>query len=143
MPNVAGPSSSPVMIRLSVPGSPSRDVAFGGGDEGGDAALHVGRAAPGQPAALDARFERLPPRPGGDDVGVAGEGEVRRAGADGGEQVGDRAVGRGAVVEAVDGEADMVERRRQHVLRTAVERGDAGAGDQPGGEVEGVDHGLA
>ena len=68
-----------------------RRKAQGGGERGGDAALHVGRAAPPQLALGDFRAERVmaPARnvAGRHDVGVAGEGEARRGGPEAGVEV--------------------------------------------------------
>ena len=65
----------------------------GGGDDGGHAAFHVGRAAPIEPAVVDVGGEGLDaPRGGaqGHDVDVAGEAERRLvvAAADAGDEVG-------------------------------------------------------
>ena len=57
------------------------DKGFDGGDEGRHRALHVGRAAPVQPAVADGRRERVGvpfvERPGRHDVGVPGEADQR------------------------------------------------------------------
>ncbi len=124
-------------------GQSLRQMACRGGDEGGDATLHVGCAPPDKPAVTDVRREGVPPLARRHDVGMPGEGEVRRPAADRREQVLDRAVGSRAEGQAVDGEADPLEARRQHVLRPRVGRGDAGAGDEALGEVKRIDHGFA
>ena len=64
----------------------ARDEAQGGGERGGDPALHVGDAAAPQRALGERRRERrkAPARrvAGRHDVGVAGEDEVRRVAAE-------------------------------------------------------------
>ena len=81
------------MIRLSVP---SWSASGAGGDEGGDAALHVDRAAAVEQAAANLGRERVarPAVARRHDVEMAGEGEMRRARSAGREQILDRAVGR-------------------------------------------------
>ena len=62
VPLIATPSSSPVMRKLIEPvkfGAALGEKSFGGGDKGGDRALHVDRAAPAQHAVLDHRGERV------------------------------------------------------------------------------------
>ena len=87
------------------------------------------------------------PSPGRDDVEVAGKAEMRRARAAHRDEILDRPVGRLAADEAMDVEAERRERGFEHVEHLAAGGGDAGAGDEPGGEVDGVDattcHGLA
>ena len=58
-----------------------RDEALGGGDHGGEAALHVGGAATVQDAVADDRLERiglpLLARSGRHDIGMTGEAQHR------------------------------------------------------------------
>jgi hypothetical protein len=70
---------------------------------------------------------------------MAGKGEMRRALAAAGEQILDRPVRRLAGDEAMDLEAERPERLLEHVEHRAGRRRDAGAGDQPAGEVDRVD----
>ena len=84
MPLTAGPSSSPVTRKLIEPVKrPLGDEAQGGGDRGGDAALHVAGAAAPELAVGDLAGERIEPPArdvaGRHDVGVAGEDEIGRA----------------------------------------------------------------
>ena len=102
-------------------------------DKSRDGPLHVGRAAPDQPAIGDGGRKGID-APRCDitrrhDIGMAGKGEMPAA-ADGGEQIVDRAIGRGAEAQAMDGEAQRRQRIGQHVLRPGIVRGDAGAADQ-------------
>ena len=105
-----------------------------GGDERGDAALHVAGAAAVEDAVAHFAGERVGLPVGGADrhhVGVAGEAEMRRAGADAGEQVVDL-----AVAQRRDGEAELAQRVGQHGLRAGIGRGYRGAADQRLGERE-------
>ena len=81
VPLTAGPSSSPVMRKLIEPCKRRLgDEAQGGGDGGGDAALHVAGAAAKKLAVGDLGRERIEPPAldvaGRDDVGMAGENEI-------------------------------------------------------------------
>ena len=92
MPLSEGPSSSPVISSEIVPGVEAGSAEIErGGEEGGDAALHVDRAAAIDHAVLDRRGEgRMAPASriaGRHDVGMAGEDEMRRAGAEGREEI--------------------------------------------------------
>ena len=134
VPSRAGPSSSPVISRLIVP----RSGRGGGGDgrgKGGDGALHVAGAAAVEGAGVDLGCEGgvLPAGTGGNDVGVAGKAEMRRAVAAVGEQV-----GRGAEGKVVDCEAQIVERGGEDGLGAVIRGRDGGAADQGLGERGGV-----
>ena len=65
-----------------------------------------------------------------DDVEMAGEAEMRRARAADRDQILDRPVGRLADHEAVDGEAERLERCLEHVEHRAGRGRDAGTGDE-------------
>ena len=69
-------------------------TARGGGDEGGDRALHVDRAAAVEQVAAYFGSEGVggPALAGRHDVEVPGEGEVASAGTARGQQIFDRAV---------------------------------------------------
>ena len=123
--------------------------ALRGGDETGDRALHVDRAAPVQQVAADLGGEgaAMPALAGRDDVEMAGKAEMAPAVAADrgarGEQVFDRAAVFGiGIVAAVDEAGDGKPRRAQHrfdrVEHRAGRGGDAFGGDQPGGEVDRV-----
>ncbi|PAV74846.1 hypothetical protein WR25_20149 [Diploscapter pachys] len=102
------------------------------GDEGGDCAFHIDRAATVEqgPADVAGPGGALPPLAGRHDVDVAGEGEMRARAFTQGDQVFDRAVGRVAGDDAVDREADGGERRLQHVEHGAARGGDAVGAEQ-------------
>ena len=95
-----------------------------GGDEGGDPALHVDRAAAVEQAAAHLGRERVarPALARRHHVEMAGEGEMRRAGAARREQILDRPVRRLAGDEAVDREAERRQRRLEHVEHRAAWR---------------------
>src|SRR4051794_1514142 len=80
--------------RAGKPGPTSGEKPLGGGDEGGDRALHVDGAAAAQHAVVDRGGERLE-RPlidsaGRHYIGMPGEAEVRPAAAETGIEVDDR-----------------------------------------------------
>ena len=122
MPLTAMPSSSPVIRNEIEPLGGPREMVERGRDCACDRALHVDRAAAVERIADDLAGERRL-RPGGvvagrNHVGVTGEHEVRRTGADAGVEVLDR---RGAGLgerDAVDGEACGPE----HVFQAATAR---------------------
>ena len=91
VPLTATPSSSPVINRLIEPAksvAARRQKALGGGDKGGDRALHVDRAAAAQFAVAQRRGERLERpalgRPGRHDIGMAGKAQIGPAARRGG-----------------------------------------------------------
>ena len=93
-----------------------------GGDEGGDAALHVDRAAAVEQPAADLGRERIarPAVARRHHVEMAGEGEMGRAGAARREQILDRPVRRLAGDEAMDLEAERRQRLFEHVEHRAA-----------------------
>ena len=105
-----------------------------------DARFHVGGATAVESAVAEGGFEGRA-RPGGkvagrDDVGMAGEGDERRA----------AAVRRPEVVgvaeaEVADGKACRVQAGGDERLATGIIRGDGGAADERLQEVEGGVHG--
>ena len=115
--------------------------AGGGGDEGGDRALHVHRAAAVQPAVphLAGPGRAGPALAGRHHVEMAGKGEVRAPASSHRQQVLDRPVRRGTHDEAVDGEADRGQRRRQYVEHRAARRRHAVGAQQRLGERQRVD----
>ena len=107
VPKVAGPSSSPVMRKQSVPRS-LLDPRHGG-DEGGDRALHVVGAAAdqhGRPRSARANGSLAQPSPGGTTSRWPAKPKCGRACAADRDHILDRAVGRLAHHEAVDVEAE-------------------------------------
>ena len=115
------------------------DEVDGGGREGGDAGLHVGGAATVEHAVLDGRGERVV-APGGSvagrhHVGVAVEAERRAGRAPAGEEVGDA-----AAVDADGAEAASRQPPVEQRQRPRLGRGDRGAADQRGGELDGIGH---
>ena len=117
-----------------MPGDPGE----GRGGESGDAALHVGGAAPKNLAVDDFAGERIDPPFGGiagrHDIGMAGEQQEGRGVADAGVEIVDvRRVllGKG---QAMDGEAGGLQPRLQNVERPGVGGGDGGPADQCAGQ---------
>ena len=104
----------------------------GGGDEGGDRALHVDRAAPVEQIAANFGREgaRGPAFARRHDIEMPGEGEMRAAGAAHRDHILDRPVGRLADREAIDREAERGEQRLHRVEHMAGGRGHAFASDQ-------------
>ena len=110
------------------------DVARGGGDEAGDAALHVDRAAAVHLALVDVGREgRM--RPGRlvadrNDVGMAGEHQMRPVAGSAGIEVFD--IRRAVLREdrAFDREAERLQHRLQRRERAAFGRRDRGAADE-------------
>jgi len=110
------------------------DETPGGRGEGGHRAFHVRRAAPVEPAVAPRRLERI----GGPvrrisrrhHVRVAGEAEVRLARAEARIEVVDVRRAFGAERQAVAGEADLFERRAEHVEGACVGRRHARPADQ-------------
>ena len=139
MPLTAGPSSSPVIRQLIEPGRlRSRQQPRYGGDEAGDRALHVDRAAAVDVAIDDLGGERLG-TPGRNvarrhDVGVAGERDVGAGAAEAGVEVGDRRGARRLEGQAVAAKAEARERALDDVERPGVLGRDARAADQGLGE---------
>ena len=91
-------------------------------------ALHVAGAAAVQDAVAHLAAERidLPVRSADrHHVGMAGEADMRRSGADAGEQVVDL-----AVAQRRDGEAELLQSVGQHRLRAGIRRRHRGAADQ-------------
>ena len=112
MPLTAGPSSSPVMRKLIEPGKrPLGDEAQGGGHSGGDAALHVARAAAPELAVGDLGRERIEPPAfdiaGRHDVGVAGEDEIGTPAPEPSMQVQDRRRSRRLERDQLGGESGL------------------------------------
>ena len=113
-----------------------RQVLRGGGDEGGDAALHVACAAAVQDAVAHLAGERIGlPLCGADrdHVGMAGEADMRRSGADAREQVVDL-----AIAQRGDREAELPQRVGQHGLRAGIGGRHRSAADQRLGKRQGV-----
>ena len=111
-----------------------REVLEHGGNEGGDRALHVDRAAAVEMAVGELPGKRPEP-PGigiarGHHVGVAGEDEMRRREPDARVEVLD--VRRAFLGErhAIDGKARRLEHARQHRKRAAFGRRHRAAADQ-------------
>ncbi len=112
----------------------------------GDAALHVDRAAAIQEAVLDLAGERAE-RPGGlvagrHHVGVAGEGDVRRFGADAGVEIVDVGGARFAEGDAMHLEAGVFQQALEDAERAGIGGGDGRAADEVAGDGNGVIHGL-
>ena len=145
VPSIAAPSSSPVISRLIEPcGGPSARCCAAAATK---AAMPPFMSQAPRPYRMPLRTSpangsRLPVRRADrDDVGVAGEADVRRSGADAGEQVLDL-----AVAQRRDGEAELPQGVRQHGLRAGIGRRDRGAADQRLGErkrVVEIGHGCA
>ena len=110
---------------------------FGGRHHGGKAALHVGRATAVEPAVDDGGLEGIGApflqRPGGHDVGVAGEAQHRAAAAVRGPEILDA-----AEVQLLDAEPAAARRCDHQLLAAAVRGSHGGAGDQVQGQFEGV-----
>ena len=110
---------------------------LGGGQHGGEAALHVCRAAPVQPAVLHGGLEGLGApflqRAGGDHIGMAGEAQHRAAAAAGGPEILDT-----AEAHLLDREAGRCEAVPHQLLAAPVHRGHGGAGDQLLGQGQSV-----
>lgn len=133
-----------------VAGDDQREATFvrrharGGGDEGGDAPLHVHRATPVEQIAPHLRHERIgcPAFTGRDHVEVSGKGEVRPvfARAARGEKVFDRTVGGLSGHEALDRKPLRDQRGLEHREDLAGGGRDTGRGDQGLGERKGVGH---
>ena len=134
-----------------VAGDQERDRALGraagemierGRDRAGDGALHVDRAAAVERVADDLAGKRRA-RPGGlvagrNDVGVAGEHQMRRAGADAGVEIVHRrsaGLGKG---DAVDGETCARQHAFQQRKRAALGRRHRRAAHEIAGERDGV-----
>src|SRR5665213_3330961 len=75
----------------------------------------------------------------GDHVEMAGKAEMGVARAAAGVQILDRSVGRAAGMEAMNLEAERRQLGLEQVEGAGGKRGDAGAGDQPGGKVDRID----
>ena len=109
---------------------------FGGGDHGGERALHVGRAAAEQQAIADRGLERIAlplfERAGGHDVGMAGEAQHRAALAARGPEVVDV-----AVAQVFDLETGRGEAARHDFLATLVGGRDGVAREEIEREIDG------
>jgi len=112
---------------------------LGGGDHGGEAALHVGRTAPVQDAVAHHRLERVGfpflERPGWDHVGVTREAEQGCRGAPSCPDVVDD-----AVAEALDLESGRGEPGRHNILTAFIRWRHGATGDEVLGERERVGH---
>ncbi len=112
------------------------DQALHCGDERGDRGLHVGGAAPVQIAVALDRLEGiglpLLERPGGHDIGVAGEANHGRAAAAPCPQIVHR-----AEAHRFDAEAERLQAGSQDLLAASVIGGDGAAADQRFGERQG------
>jgi hypothetical protein len=134
---VAGDQETQRALRFTV-----GQIGGHGGDEGGDAALHVDRAAADQDAIGEGGLERRA-GPGalvahGHHIGVAGETEVGAGGSTPGVEVLDL-----AELHPAAGEADPFQGLLDDIHRAEVGRGDRRTADQVAGEVENVDHGQS
>ena len=122
------------LFRRAVFGDPGE----GGGGEGGDAALHVGGAAPNNFAIDNFAAERIDPPflrvAGRHHIGMAGEQQKGRAVADAGVEIVDvRRAGFGKG-QAMGVEPGGVQSRLKHVERAGVGGGNGRAADQGAGQ---------
>ena len=107
-----------------------------GGDEGGDAALHVAGAAADEVAVYHVAGEGVGGPAGGagrDDIGVAGKAEMGGGSAEAGVEVGGA-----AEWKVVHREAEAAQGGVEHVLRAVIGGGDGAAADQGLGEWKGI-----
>ena len=110
--------------------------AFAGGNEGGDAAFHVRRAASVEAAVALGRLERrrrpFVLRPAGYDVGMSGEAQQRCAAAAPRPNVFGL-----AEIQLFDGKADFLQAFGQQFLTALVVGGNGCAGDELFGQSQG------
>ena len=116
------------------------DELLGGGDHGGEAAFHVGGAAPVQHAIADDRREGVAAPflegAGGHHIGVAGEAEQGTGIAAARPEVGDA-----AELQGLGAEADGRQAARHQGLTAMVLGCHRGARDEVAGQVQGLRHG--
>ena len=120
----------------SMPGG----IGASGGGEGGDSALHVGRAAPPDRAIGQFRRERIEAPasgiPHGDHIGMPRKDEVRRPCTDAGIEIGDVRRARFRERQPLRRKARLVQREREDVERAAVVRRHRAAAHQRAAKVE-------
>ncbi len=117
-----------------------RDEAQGGGDRGGDAALHVAGAAAPEFAVGDLGRERVEPPARlvarRHDVGVAGEGEIGPRVSEPRIEVEDRGRSLGLEGDEVGGEPGLAQKIAQIGQRAGVDRRDRGKAEKRARDLE-------